>query len=136
MINLNIYDNENVYSHSIEVDEFGAMPNNSTTKELPTLVNDEVARWTGTDWIVLTERPEPIIDISIPHSITMRQTKIALHSMDKLSEVETAVSTMDEVTKIEWASATVIEYNNELVSNMCIMLEVDKNEFFNYANTL
>ena len=87
---------------------------------------------------IADELPEQIsVELNtVPKSITMRQTELALLNKGLLSAVRGVVSGMDEATQIEWSRATLVEYNNVLVSGVCQMLDIDKDEFFIYANTL
>lgn len=72
----------------------------------------------------------------IPSSITMRQAKLALLSKGLLDIVEGAISSMNsEAVNIEWQYATIIEFDNALVNQLCEALQIDKSEFFIYANS-
>jgi len=57
MITLHIKDNEDIYTASVDLDPAGPMPSNSTTTAPPALTGAQVARWTGSGWEVLAERP-------------------------------------------------------------------------------
>jgi hypothetical protein len=140
MIKVNIYDNERIYSHSLEVSEYGAMPINSTTKNLPELTGEQVAIWTDIDWDILEQRPEIIISKVVPQSITMRQCRLALLAKDLLTVVENAIAEMnDKSITIEWEYATTIQRDNALVNSLCTQLEMsseDIDNLFIYAEAL
>lgn len=94
----------------------------------------------------ITEREVPDIEfidsveLQIPTSITMRQTKLALLSKGLLDVIENAITNMnDKAAEIEWQNSSVVERDNLLVNNMCSFLGMSKediDEFFIFANTL
>jgi hypothetical protein len=140
MINVNIYDSQSIYSYSLEVDEYGAMPTNSTTKELPELSGEQVALWIGSDWQVLESRPEVVVPKYVPQEITMRQCRLALLAKDLLATVDTAIEDMNNAAiAIEWEYATTVQRNSDLVINLCTQLGMSSDEIddlFVYADTL
>jgi hypothetical protein len=140
MININIYDSQSIYSHSEQVDEFGAMPTNSTTKELPTLTGEQVALWLGSDWEVLESRPVVVVTKYVPQEITMRQCRLALLAKELLATVDTAIEDMNDATiAIEWEYATTVQRDSDLVINLCSQLGMSSeqtDDLFVYAETL
>lgn len=74
MITLYLRDNQNIYSGSGEYDPMGAVPARSTTVEPPALTGSEVARWNGSGWDVLPERP------AVPVQSAIDQARASAHS--------------------------------------------------------
>lgn len=59
MLTIYQWDSERVYSESVVVDPTGPISPRSTLIAPPETIGTEVARWTGTGWEVLPERPAP-----------------------------------------------------------------------------
>lgn len=76
----------------------------------------------------------------VPQTITMRQARLALLALSKLSIIETAIEDLnDKAITIEWDFATEIDRSNQLVNSLCEGLGMSKDDvdnLFIYANTL
>ena len=79
----------------------------------------DVQEWLdqGNEWQPMPVEPEPV-----PQSITARQARLALLSIGKLGDVDTAIAGMPspqkEQAQIEWEYATAIERQHEFVGNL------------------
>lgn len=73
--------------------------------------------------------------VQVPNSITARQARLALISINKLADVETAINSMPspdkEKAKIEWEYATEIERNHTFVANLAAGLGLNDTEIDN-----
>jgi len=79
----------------------------------------------------------------VPHSVTMRQARLALHSKGKLAEVETKIDTLAEPmksqAKITWEYSQVVEREQpfvKLLSGMLGLTEPQTDELFTEAAKL
>lgn len=54
-----LWNEDNIYFQSVEVDESGDLPTRGTFTPPPELEGDEVARWSGGGWEVLESAPAP-----------------------------------------------------------------------------
>ncbi|NYT81454.1 DUF4376 domain-containing protein [Alcaligenaceae bacterium] len=54
-----LFDEQRIYMHALEVDAYGPIRARSTLTVPPETTGTEVAQWTGSDWVVLPERPVP-----------------------------------------------------------------------------
>lgn len=58
------WDGNGIFFDVVDINPAGALPTCSTPTPPPELINDEVARWTGSGWEVLSEAPAaPGIDL-------------------------------------------------------------------------
>jgi len=74
---------------------------------------------------------------AVPASVTMRQARLALHSVGKLDDVETAINGMSEPDKtqarIAWEYSGEVQRHNGLVSQLgpaLSLTEVEIDELF------
>lgn len=71
-----------------------------------------------TKWL-LTPYPEPSTP-PVPSKVTMRQARLALHVIDKLSGISEAIASLPEdqrvVAQIEWEYARDVERNSSFVA--------------------
>lgn len=130
MIMLHVWDWQGVYSHSVEADPWGEMPDRSTPQPLPALDGDQVARWAGAGWEVLPERPTPPVPGPvIPVEVTMRQARLALLQAGLLDQVETALAAMPgsegQAARIEWDYSSVMRRDRPFVSAIGGLLGLD-----------
>lgn len=90
----------------------GIAPENTSTD---TTVGELRANWDGAAWVDLPYAvpTAPPVRLPCPHSVTMRQARLALLGVGLLDDVETAIAAMSEPAK----SAALIEWNvsNELL---------------------
>lgn len=62
MIEVYLWDDQRIFTHSETLDPSGPMPWNYTRTPPPETQGDEVAQWTNGKWIVLPERPaRPVV---------------------------------------------------------------------------
>lgn len=58
----------------------------------------------------------PVSLNSIPHSVTMRQARLALLAVDLLDDVEAAVASQGRAAQIEWEYATDVQRTHPLIA--------------------
>ena len=79
--------------------------------------------------LILKEQKEK--ELSVPTSITARQTRLALLKIGKLDDVAAAISNLEspikEQVQIEWEYATDIYRNNGFIDALGSALGLDKN---------
>ncbi len=51
------YDSQYVYTAPVSFDPYGPCPPNSVAEAPPATTGTQVAQWTGTEWVILAERP-------------------------------------------------------------------------------
>ena len=77
MINFYQFDDGGIYSGTIQHDPMLPVPKNSTTKSPPELEGDEVAKWLGDGWEVLSARPsEPAPPLPTPAELKLTGIEI------------------------------------------------------------
>ena len=70
MINYYTIDAQHIYTGAVQIDPYDPLPPGTITPP-PDTTGDEVAQWTGVDWVVLPERPplpeppQPVVDSRI-----------------------------------------------------------------------
>ena len=82
--------------------------------------------------------------IPIPQSVTMRQARLALLAVGKLSQVDTAISSIPDNTQraaaaIEWEYAQTVDRNSPFVQTLALALglsELDLDNLFTAAAAL
>lgn len=67
--------------------------------------------------------------------VTMRQARLALHAIGKLTAVNEAVAA-DPVAEIEWNHASTVERSSPLVAQLVAALGLDADALFEHAATL
>lgn len=110
-----IFDAMGVYTGQfVDIDDiYAALPPYSTMIEPPEVGAGKVAIFTGNGWVE-SDPPEVLPPaIPVPASITMRQARLQLHAIGKLSAVQEAINQLPEPPKtsaqIEWDYASVVE---------------------------
>lgn len=102
----------------MEIEDYEAAPQGWTRSEPQTVGNGEWAVFDG-QWRVSTEGPKPA-KAQVPASITMRQARLQLHAIGKLTAVQDAINQLPEPPKtsaqIEWDYAAVVERASPFVS--------------------
>lgn len=147
MITVYTWDAQRIYIDSAEVDPKGAMPPRSTLKHPPELTPPQVARWTGSDWEVLPERPVPPTPEPtpepVPQSVTMRQARLALLGAGKLADVDTAIAGLPEpertAAQIEWEYSQEVHRDRPFVAMLAPALGLSEealDDLFRVAATL
>ena len=118
MITLYIWDAAGIYSHSVERDPKSALPVRSTMTAPPELNEGEYARWIGGAWAIVTEIP--LVPAVVPEKVTMRQARLALHSVGILAQVQPAIDALPEpdrtAAQIEWDYSSEVSRNREFVN--------------------
>ena len=70
MIDYYTIDAQHIYTGAVQIDPYAPLPHGTITPP-PDTTGDEVAQWTGVDWVVLPERPplpeppQPVVDLRI-----------------------------------------------------------------------
>lgn len=70
MIDYYTIDAQHIYTGAVQIDPYAPLPPGTITPP-PDTAGDEVAQWTGVDWVVLPERPplpeppQPVVDSRI-----------------------------------------------------------------------
>lgn len=105
------WDSNKIYSGSQVIEPGQSVPPRSTLATPPGTTGTEVARWTGTGWEVLPERPVPPTPepepAPVPSSCTRRQGRLALLQNDLLDDVEDAIAAIPDPAQ---RRAAQIEY--------------------------
>lgn len=104
---MHTYDQFGWYSGTAHPDrQADASPFNLSTTTTP---GDLRSNWDGFVWVEKPYVPptSPPVRLPCPHSVTMRQARLALLGVGLLDDVETAISAMSEPAK----SAALIEWN-------------------------
>lgn len=113
-------------------DEYQALPVRSTIIPPPSLEDDEVAYFHGDGWFVGKPIEEQPSVAQVPASITMRQARLQLHAIGKLTAVQDAINKLPEPPKtlaqIEWDYAAVVERASPFVALMTPALGLSDEE--------
>lgn len=120
MITLHSYSENGVYTGTGEYDEYAPVPALSTTIAPPKIPSGKVAIFDGAKWSI--GNPPAVVPpaIPVPASITMRQARLQLHAIGKLSAVQEAINQLPEPPRtsaqIEWDYAAVVERASPFVA--------------------
>lgn len=117
-------------------DPYAPLPPMSTAIEPPTVTDPgKAAIFSGDAWfigdapVVTPAMPE------VPQSITMRQARLQLHKIGKLTDVQAAINALPEPPKteaqIEWDYASVVERASPFVSLLTPALGLSEEEIDN-----
>lgn len=144
MITFYTVDAQRIFIESIEVDPLGPLPSPCFTIAPPETTGTEVARWNGTWWEVLEERPVVVPQpVPIPQSVTMRQASLALFQAGYLARIQTSIDELPEpersLANIEWNKSGVVERNQHLVLTLGQSLglsDAELDDLFTLAATL
>ena len=72
---------------------------------------------------------ESRIPVVVPHEVTMRQARLALHAADKLAQVDAAIAAMPEpqrtAASIEWEYSNALQRSNPFVAQLGAALGLD-----------
>ena len=125
-----IYDSQWIYSHSVTVSKYDAVPRRSTMTPPPETSGGDVAAWIGSEWRVMSERPPlPPVPKYVPRSITMRQCRLQLLAIGKLADVDAAIDALPEPDKsaaqVEWEYAANVERDAPLIGALGHALGLD-----------
>ena len=83
MIDYYTIDAQHIYIGAVQIDPYAPLPPGTITPP-PVTTGDEVAQWTGVDWVVLPERPPPPVT---PEPVQdWRITRLAFRSRFTLAE--------------------------------------------------
>lgn len=106
MINYYSTDEQHIYSGAGQIDPYGPLPPGTITPP-PDTTGDEVAMWTGVDWVVLPERPPA----PVPSQFDLDQARykkraavkddlIAWMAADNMSRVRNGTWTVPDLTAL------------------------------------
>lgn len=98
MIDYYTVDAQQICTGAVQIDPYGPLPP-GTTAPPPNTTGDEVAQWTGVDWVVLSERP-PLPEPAQP-VVASRITRLAFRN--RFTPTEKAVI---ELAALDNPSAT------------------------------
>lgn len=112
-----VYRNEFVEIEDI----YAPVPPMSTMQEPPAVEEEgKVAIFSGDVWFVGDVPTVTPAMPEVPNVITMRQARLQLHKIGKLSAVQTAINALPEPPKteaqIEWDYASVVERSSPFVA--------------------
>lgn len=97
-----LWDENNIYFASREVDESGDLPARCTFTVPPELTGEQVARWTGAGWELLDSRPE-IVSPAIPvEKVTGERDYFLATAAIRIAPLQDAVD-LDDATDEEIA---------------------------------
>lgn len=124
---------------SLDIDDNSGVPFGFTlTPPLPT-EEGEWAVFNGRSGVTTI----PPVNTKVPASITMRQARLQLHAIGKLSKVQEEISKLPEPPRteaqIEWDYASVVERGSKFVALLTPLLgltEDEMDELFIQASTL
>lgn len=93
------------------------------------------------DWLSVGNIPEPTPEqaVIIPKEITMRQARLGLLAIDKLTDIDGAVAGLGEAEQIEWQYAQTVKRDHPIVVELLPMLglsDVEIDELFLSASQL
>ena len=125
-----IYDSQWIYSHSVTLSKYDAVPRRSTMVAPPDTWGGDVGVWIGSEWRVMSKRPPvPPVPKEVPQSVTMRQCRLQLLAIGKLADVDAAIAALPEPEKsaaqIEWEYAATVERNAPLIGALGPALGLD-----------
>lgn len=113
-----------------EIEASAPAPQGWTRSEPPTTEEGQWAVFNGR-WSITGEYPQPA-KAQPPSSITMRQARLQLHAIGKLSKVQEEISKLPEPPRteaqIEWDYASVVERNSRFVSLLTPLLHLTDDE--------
>lgn len=87
MIDYYTIDAQHIYIGAVQIDPYAPLPPGTTTPP-PDTTGDEVAQWTGVDWVVLPERPplpEPAPEPALT-TCTPAQGYVALFALKSITK--------------------------------------------------
>lgn len=87
MIDYYTTDNQHIYTGAVQIDPYAPLPPGTITPP-PVTTGNEVAQWTGVDWVVLPERPalpEPPPKPT-PRTCTPAQGYVALFALKGITK--------------------------------------------------
>lgn len=120
MITVNLIDDQQIFTESVQLDEKGPQPANAVYEPVPALTGDQVAQWDGVKWNVLDVRPPVVVVdavVHVPASVSRLAGKLALREKGLLDQVEAYVqNSTDAVLKLAWSDALTFERNSPFVA--------------------
>lgn len=122
MIDYYTVDTQHIYIGAMQIDPYGPLPPGTITPP-PDTTGDEVAQWTGVDWVVLPERP-PLPSPSpfdrdearYRKRAAIKDTLLAYMAADNMSRVRSGTWTVADLTALmdDPAVATATAYMGTL----------------------
>lgn len=99
-------DSQHIYIGVVQIDPYGPLPPGTITPP-PDTVGDEVAQWTGLDWVVLPERPQPpepsqfdLDQARYKKRALVKDELIAWMAADNMSRVRSGAWTVPDLTAL------------------------------------
>lgn len=128
MIKIYTYDSEMILSGNVQIDEMAPIPPNCTLLAPPRFNGDQVARFNGTSWEILPERPLPAL--IVPGKVTRSQARRALllrGLFDKVQPILDAIQDPLErgMAQIMWDDALDFERASPIVAMIGQALGLD-----------
>lgn len=109
-----------VVVNTVEVESLGVLPG------LVAAVGNEGIGWLYDGHVFTAPPPPPPV---IPQSVTMRQSRLALHANGLLASVQPAITSLPEPQRtqaqIEWDYSNGLERNNPFVATLGAALGLD-----------
>jgi hypothetical protein len=98
MITVYLFDAQNIYTGTQEVDPYQALPRCTLTSP-PQTTGTEVAQWVGTQWVVLPEYPVPP-PAPLPSNAEQRAARQSAYQRE--ADPIFFMSQREEATQEEW----------------------------------
>ena len=106
MIDYYTVDTQNIYIGATQIDQYEPLPPGTTTPP-PDTTGDEVAQWTGVDWVVLPERPPVPAPSQFERDearyrkrAAVKDTLLAYMAADNMSRVRSGTWTVADLTAL------------------------------------
>jgi hypothetical protein len=128
MPTLYLFDSEKISLGQIVVDAMAPIPPNSTLLAAPRTSGDQVARFNGAAWEILTERPTPAR--IVPLKVTRAQARSALLLRGLFHRVQLIIDAVPDqlergLVQIAWDDALEFERYSPFVAMIGMALGLD-----------
>ena len=101
MIDYYTIDAQHIYTGAVQIDPYAPLPPGTITPP-PDTAGDEVAQWTGVDWVVLPERPplpeppQPVVDSRITRLAFRNRFTLAEKAAIELAALDNPTAPMPQ----------------------------------------
>lgn len=134
-----IVDTNRVYTgESIEKSDYDTWGMQEIPVAPPVLSNGEFAVWNGSEWVITSTYPTPVVIKYVPQVLTPRQARLALLQATLLDEVEAMLATNKEM-QIWWEYSLEIQRSHPHIVSMATalgMTEAQLDDLFILGATL